>query len=54
MTTFNDFLHEQLTDPAFRKEYEALRPEFAKIQAAIDEERQSAVAQTDSAIREAE
>ena len=33
---FNDFLQEQLQDPEFRKEYEALQPEHAIIQAIID------------------
>ncbi len=36
MTNFNDFLNEQLSDPEFKKEYDALRPEFAIIQAIID------------------
>lgn len=28
MTTLDDFLKEQLKDPEFRKEYEALQPEY--------------------------
>lgn len=36
MTNFNDFLAEQLKDEEFRKEYEALEPEFTIIQAMID------------------
>lgn len=36
MTKFKDFLNEQLKDEEFRKEYEALEPEFAVIQAMID------------------
>ena len=36
MTTFNDFLKEQLKDPEIKAEYEALKPEFAIIQAMID------------------
>lgn len=36
MTKFKDFLNEQLKDEEFRKEYEALEPEFAAIQAMID------------------
>ncbi len=36
MTTFNDFLKEQLKDPDIKAEYEALEPEFAIIQAMID------------------
>ena len=35
-TKFNDFLQEQLQDPEFRKEYEALQPEHAVVQAIID------------------
>ena len=33
---FDDFLQEQLKDPEFRKEYEALQPEHAIIQAIIE------------------
>ncbi len=33
---FDDFLLEQLKDPELRKEYEALQPEHAIIQAIID------------------
>ena len=36
MTSFNDFLNQQLQDPEFKAEYEALEPEFAIIQAMID------------------
>lgn len=35
MTNFKDFLNEQLKDPNFKKEYDALRPEMAIIQAMI-------------------
>ena len=35
-TKFNDFLNEQLQDPEFRREYEALQPERAVIHAIID------------------
>ena len=35
-TKFNDFLKEQLQDPEFLKEYEALQPEHAIMQAIID------------------
>ena len=38
---FDDFLQEQLQDPEFKKEYEALQPERAVVQAIIDA-RQSA------------
>lgn len=33
MTKFNDFLNEQLKDPEFKAEYDALEPEFAVIEA---------------------
>ena len=39
MTDFNDFLKEQLKNPNIRKEYDALEPEFAIIQAILDAER---------------
>ncbi len=42
---FNDFLQEQLQDPEFRKEYEALQPERAVIQAMIDARRASGFTQ---------
>lgn len=37
MSSFNDFLNEQLKDPEFKAEYDALEDEFSQIQAAIDE-----------------
>ena len=37
---FDDFLQEQLQDPEFKKEYEALQPEQAIIQAIIDARQQ--------------
>lgn len=36
MTNFNDFLAEQMKDDDFRREYEALEPEFTIMQAMID------------------
>lgn len=42
---FDDFLKEQLQDPEFRKEYEALQPEHAIIQAIIDARKQSGLSQ---------
>lgn len=39
--TFDDFIQEQLQDPEFREEYEALQPERAIIQAIIDARQQS-------------
>ena len=35
-TKFNDFLKEQLQDPEFQKEYEALQPEHAIMQAIME------------------
>lgn len=43
--TFDDFLQEQLQDPEFREEYEALQPERAIIQAIIDARQQSGLTQ---------
>ena len=51
MTNFNDFLKEQLEDPEFKKEYDALRPEFAIIQAIIDARKKSGMTQKDLAER---
>ena len=36
MTNFEAFLNEQLQDPEFKAEFDALEPEFAIIQAMID------------------
>ena len=36
MTNFNDFLQQQLQDPAFRQEWQALQPQRAMAQAIID------------------
>ena len=36
MTNFDEFLNEQMKDPDFKAEYDALEPEFAIIQAMID------------------
>ena len=36
MTNFNDFLANQMKDEEFRKEWEALEPEFNIMQAMID------------------
>lgn len=38
---FDDFIQEQLQDPEFKKEYEALQPERAVIQAMIDAKSES-------------
>lgn len=36
MITFDDMLNEQLQDPKFRKEYEAIQPEMDVIRAIVD------------------
>ena len=36
MSEFREFLDEQLQDPEFRKEWDALEPEFAIVQTLID------------------
>ena len=41
MTDFDEFLEEQLKDPEFRAEYDALEPEFAIVQAMIDARKQT-------------
>ena len=45
MTDFNDYLNEQLKDPEFKKEYDALEPEFAIVQAIIDAREASGLTQ---------
>lgn len=45
MSDFDDFLDEQLKDDEFRKEYEALEPEFAIIQAIIDARKTEGITQ---------
>ena len=50
-TKFNDFLEEQLQDPEFRREYEALQPERAVIQAMIDARKTSGLTQKELAER---
>lgn len=44
-TKFNDFLNEQLKDPEVKREYDALAPEFAIIQAMIDARQASGMTQ---------
>ncbi len=45
MTNFNDFLNEQLKNPEIKKEYDALEPEFAIIQAMIDARKKTGLTQ---------
>lgn len=42
---FDDFLQEQLQDPELKKEYDALQPERAIIQAIIDARQKSGLTQ---------
>jgi len=46
MTKFKDYLNEQLKDPEFRAEYEALEPEFAIIMAISEARRKNGITQT--------
>ena len=48
---YNEFLEEQLRDPEFRKEYEALQPERAVTRAIIEARRQSGLTQKELAER---
>ncbi|MCR5562544.1 MAG: hypothetical protein K6F46_04110 [Desulfovibrio sp.] len=41
MSDFNEFWEEQLRDPEFRDEYEALEPEFSIMQALINARKSS-------------
>jgi predicted transcriptional regulator len=45
MTNFNDYLTEQMKNPEFKEEYEALEPEFTIIQAIIDARKSSGITQ---------
>lgn len=45
MTNYDTFFEEQMKDPAFRKEWEALQPEMAIIQAMIDAREKSGMTQ---------
>lgn len=45
MSKFNDFLNEQMKNPEFKAEYDALAPEFAIIQAIIDARKASGLTQ---------
>ena len=45
MSTFKDFLSEQMKDSEFKAEYEALEPEFAIIQAMINARKNSGITQ---------
>lgn len=45
MTKFNDFLNDQMKDPGFKAEWDALQPEFSVIQAMIDARKSSGLTQ---------
>ena len=45
MPSFNEYLKEQLNDPEFKKEYDALEREFSIIQAMIDARKASGFSQ---------
>ena len=47
MTNFNDFIKEQKKNPGFKKEYDALEPEFVIIQAMIDARKNAGMTQKD-------
>ena len=51
MTNFDDFLKEQLKDPGFRAEYDALEPEFTIIQAMLEARKSSGLTQKQLAER---
>ena len=44
MTNFNDFVAEQKKNPEFKKEYDALEPEFSIVQAMLDARKASGLA----------
>ena len=46
MTNFNEFVEEQLKDPEFRAEYEALEPEFSIILAMSEARKNKGITQT--------
>ena len=45
MDDFEKLLEEKLKDPEFKKEYDALEPQFAVIQAIIDARREKGITQ---------
>ena len=50
-TNFKDYLNEQLKNPEFKAEYDALEPEFAIKQAMIDARKASGITQKELAER---
>ena len=51
MMNFDDFLNTQMKDPEFKKEYDALEPEFEIIQAMIDARKDAGLTQQELAKR---
>lgn len=51
VTNYEKFFQEQMKNPEIRKEYEALEPEFAVIQAIIDARNESGLTQRELADR---
>lgn len=51
MSSYRNFLEEQLKDPALKAEYDALEPEFAIIQAMIDARKTAGLTQKQLAER---
>ena len=45
MSSFNDLLKEQLKDPQFKAEWDALEPEYTIVQAIIDARKRSGLTQ---------
>lgn len=51
MTNYKDFLNEQLKNEEFKREYDALEPEFSIIQALLDARKTAGLTQKDLAER---
>ncbi len=51
MTNMKDFLKEQLKDPEFKKEYDALDAEFSIVQAMLDARKNAGLTQKDLAAK---
>lgn len=49
MTNYDTFFEEQMKNPEFRKEWEALQPEFAIVQAMIDARNKTGMTQKELA-----
>ena len=51
MTNYKDFLNEQLKNPEFKKEYDALDAEYSLIQAMLDARKAAGLTQKDLSVR---